>query len=70
MTKPRLLSEELERKMDRMSIRHEFQHILKHQEMSQLMDKDVKLFKLVKFLEKVQKMDDEERQKSSHNGRN
>ncbi|KAF5694879.1 hypothetical protein FDENT_1008 [Fusarium denticulatum] len=61
---------EFERKLDRMGIRHEFPHILKRLEMSQLMDNDMKLFKLVKLLEKVKKKDDEERQKSSHNGGN
>ncbi|KAF5586851.1 hypothetical protein FPANT_7144 [Fusarium pseudoanthophilum] len=62
--------EEFERKMDRMGIRHEFRHIIKLLEMSQLMDNDMKLFELVKLLEDVKKKDDEERQKSSHNGRN
>ncbi|PNP76783.1 hypothetical protein FNYG_09887 [Fusarium nygamai] len=56
--------EGFERKMDRMGIRHQFRHILKPLEMSQLMDNDVRLFELAK------KKDDEERQKSSHNCRN
>ncbi|RBR13760.1 hypothetical protein FVER53590_13564 [Fusarium verticillioides] len=66
----RALCEEFERNMDRMSALHEFQHILKQLEMPQLMDHDVRLFKLVKLLEKVKNMDDEKREKSSQSGRN
>ncbi|KAF5619159.1 monocarboxylate transporter 2 [Fusarium tjaetaba] len=84
-----VLCEEFESKMDRVGIPHEFRHILKHPEMSQLIDNDMNLFKvakLVKFvdkkdddmkffklsllLEKIKEIEDEKRQKSSHNGRN
>ncbi|KAG5746389.1 hypothetical protein H9Q69_006780 [Fusarium xylarioides] len=53
--------EQLERKMDRMGIQHQFRQILKLLEMSHLMDNDMRLFELVK------KKDDEEKQKSSTN---